>query len=151
MPVRVQRPRVLTPLEIETATAAMRPRDRVAVGLLAYAGLRPGEMLALRWEDVRDGLLIIDRAFSYGVLGSTKTHQRRTVDLVLPLAEDLNEYRPARAEPGALVVANESGGFLDLHNWRSRVWRKAFTDSSPYDGRPRSRRCSSMRGGACRS
>lgn len=135
IPVRVTRPRVLSPLEVETGIAAMRQRDRVLVELLCYAGLRPGEALALRWEDVRDGLLIIDRSYSYGELKDTKTHQRRTVDLAAPLADDLTVLRPARPARDALVVANESGGYVDLHNWRRRVWKDAFTGSSRYDGR----------------
>jgi hypothetical protein len=68
-------------------------------------------------------------------LKDAKTHQRRTVEIVAPLAEDLAAYRPARPAPEALVVANQAGGFVDLHNWRRRVWKKAFPDSSPYDGR----------------
>ena len=102
---------------------------------LCYAGLRPGEALALRWEDVRGGLLIVDRSYSYGELKDTKTHQRRTVDLVAPLADDLELFRPARPEPEALVVTNRSAGYVDLHNWRQRVWKEAFPASSPYDGR----------------
>jgi integrase len=135
IPVRVRRPRVLSPLEVETGIAAMRMHDRVLVELLCYGGLRPGEALALRWEDVRDGLLIIDRSYSYGELKDTNTHQRRTVDLVAPLAEDLAALRPAWPARDALVVANASGGFVDLHNWRRRVWKRAFSESSPYDGR----------------
>jgi integrase len=135
LPTRPTRPRVLTPEEVERGVAAMSWRDRVLVELLCYAGLRPGEALALRWDDVRDGLLIVDRSFSYGELKDTKTHQRRTVDLVAPLAEDLALFRPARPEPYALVVANRGNGYVDLHNWRRRVWKNAFPASSPYDGR----------------
>ena len=133
--VRVTRPRVLPPLEVEQGIAAMRLRDRVMVELLCYAGLRPGEALALRWEDVRGGLLIIDRSYSYGELKDTKTHHRRTVDLVAPLADDLAAFRPARPSSDALVVPNQLSGYLDLHNWRRRVWKDAFPGSSPYDGR----------------
>jgi len=133
--VRVTRPRVLPPLEVEQGIAAMRLRDRVMVELLCYAGLRPGEALALRLEYVRGGVLIIDRSYSYGELKDTKTHHRRTVDLVAPLADDLAAFRPARPSSDALVVPNQLSGYLDLHNWRRRVWKDAFPGSSPYDGR----------------
>jgi hypothetical protein len=33
---------------------------------MAYAGLRPGEALALRWTDVRAQTLLIQRALSLG-------------------------------------------------------------------------------------
>ena len=135
IPVRVSRPHALTPEEVEQGMAGMRLRNRVMVQLVCYAGLRPGEALALRWGDVRGGLLIIDRSYSYGELKDTKTHQRRTVDVVAPLAEELAALRPARPARDALVVASITGGFLDLNNWRRRVWKAAYPDSSPYDGR----------------
>jgi integrase len=76
------------------------------VELLCYARLRPGEALAIRWEDVREGLLIVDRSYSYGELKDTKTHHRRTVDVVGPLAADLAAFRPARPARNAPVVPN---------------------------------------------
>jgi integrase len=56
------------------------------------------------------------------------------VDLIEPLAADLAAYRPARPAPGALAVESASGGYVDLANWRRRVWKEAFP-GSPYDGR----------------
>jgi len=106
IPVRVTRPRVLSPLEIERGIGRMQLRDRVMVELLCYARLRPGEALAIRWEDVREGLLIVDRSYSYGELKDTKTHHRRTVDVVGPLAADLAAFRPARPARNAPVVPN---------------------------------------------
>ncbi len=134
LPVTVARPRALTPQQVEQGIAGMAQRDQVLVELLCYAGLRPGEALALTWDSVRDGLLIVDRSYSYGELKDTKTHRRRTVDLIEPLAADLAAYRPARPAPGALVVQSTSGGYVDLANWRRRVWKEAFP-GSPYDGR----------------
>jgi integrase len=77
LPVTVARPRALTPQQIEQGIAGMAQRDQVLVELLCYAGLRPGEALALTWDSVRDGLLIVDRSYSYGELKDTKTHRRR--------------------------------------------------------------------------
>lgn len=51
LPVLVDRPRALTPSEVEKVRAHMPTlRDVVLVGLLAYAGLRPGEAFALPWD-----------------------------------------------------------------------------------------------------
>jgi len=41
----------------------------------------------------------------------------------------------ARPASEALVVPNQLAGYLDLHNWRRRVWKDAFPGSSPYGGR----------------
>ena len=72
----VQKPRVrrhrevrpLPPVTIERlrAVAAKRrkhgARDATLIGLLAYAGLRPQEAQALRWGDVRERTLLIEKA-----------------------------------------------------------------------------------------
>lgn len=138
LPVMVERPRALTPVEVESViTRIAAPRDRVLVAVMAYAGLRPGEALALTWDSVTDHLLIIDRSYSYGELKVTKTGTRRTVELVEPLRADLAAYRPARAARGALVAAASDGGYIDLNNWRGRVWKPAVdsagVDAAPYD------------------
>ena len=42
-------------------------RDATPVSLIAYAGLRPGEALALTWGDIGERSLSIDKAVSFGV------------------------------------------------------------------------------------
>ncbi|HWK17948.1 MAG TPA: site-specific integrase, partial [Solirubrobacteraceae bacterium] len=46
--------RPLPPLTIERMRAASTPRDATLISVLAYAGLRPGEALALQWRDIRE-------------------------------------------------------------------------------------------------
>jgi integrase len=130
----------LTPLEVEKIRAAMTSqRDRLFVSLLAYAGLGPGEAIGLTWDNVSDHVLLVDASHSYSETRDTKTGHARTVELVDPLREDLAEYRPARTEPGALVLPNRDGGYIDLHVWRRRVWTPACAaagvKASPYSGR----------------
>ena len=45
-------------------SAAMKPDPRTAilVSLMAYAGLRPGEALALQWGDVGENTLLVERS-----------------------------------------------------------------------------------------
>ena len=140
IPTAITRVRALTPEEVERIRAAMpTARDAVLVGLLAYAGLRPGEALALRWSDLGEHLLVIDRAVSDGEIRQTKTNTRRTVDIVPPLARDLADLRPKVADPDALVIHGERGQVLDLNNWRPRTWgaacEAAGVAATPYDGR----------------
>jgi integrase len=68
------------------------PRDRLLWSLIAFAGLRTEEALALRWEDVREHTLVVDRAFTHGEEKGTKTYQRRTVEIMAPLRADLEEW-----------------------------------------------------------
>jgi integrase len=65
--------------------AERRRRDATLVAVLAYAGLRPREALALPWQNVRDRTLLIDRA----QLKGTKTGRTRSVRLLAPLGVDL--------------------------------------------------------------
>jgi integrase len=139
LPVAVRRPKALAPMEVELIRANVsEPRDVVLVGLLCYAGLRPEEALALTWGSV-GRVLVIDRAFTEGHVKLTKTHGRRTVEIIAPLAEDLEHLRPSDVKPDDLVVPGARGGLLDLRNWRRRVWHPACEAAGvravPYDGR----------------
>lgn len=59
------------------------------MSVLAYAGLRPGEALALAWRNVRERTILVDRAIALGTEKGTKTNAARTVRLLAPLAKDL--------------------------------------------------------------
>lgn len=48
------------------------------VSLLAYSGMRPGEALALTWNDVRDNTLIVEKSLALGEVKDTKTRRNRT-------------------------------------------------------------------------
>ncbi|HEX3332583.1 MAG TPA: site-specific integrase [Gaiellales bacterium] len=140
LPVLVERPHALAPIDVERIRAAMPTmRDVVLVGLLAYAGLRPAEAFALTWDSVTDHLLVIDRSFTAGEMKATKTRRRRTVELVAPLTADLALLRPKVTTRGELVAANHLGEPIDLRLWRRRVWQPACAtakvDATPYDGR----------------
>jgi integrase len=57
--------------------AALDARDATLISVLGYAGLRPGEALGLRWGDVRERTLLIQRAISLGEESDTKTRRHR--------------------------------------------------------------------------
>ncbi len=53
-------------------------RDALIVSIMAYAGLRPSEVKGLRWGDVGDNTLRIERATDdYGMLKATKSRSER--------------------------------------------------------------------------
>jgi integrase len=118
-------------------------RDATLISLLAYAGLRPGEALALRWGDIRERTIVINKAVSLGEEKTTKTGRDRTVRLLAPLAADLNEWNLASGRPSAdsLVFPTRDGqpwGDFDWRNWRRRRYQKAakdlgLTTTRPYD------------------
>ena len=97
--------RPLAPSTVEALRAASRARDATLISVLAYAGLRPQEALALWWGDIRERTILVERAVSLGEEKDTKTHAHRTVRLLAPLREDLLAWRMRCGRPrdGALV------------------------------------------------
>ncbi len=104
--------------------------DAAIVSILAYAGLRPGELRALRWGDVRTATLTVERAARPdGTIKSTKNHERRAVRLLAPLAQDLRELRIAAGRPTDDVLLLHRAGQpwtkTDWQVWRAKRWDKA--------------------------
>ena len=137
----------LAPATVEQIRAHLlrqrRHLDATLVSALAYAGLRPGEALALTWADVRENTLLVDKALALGEVHATKTGRTRTVRLLKPLAADLAEWRigsgrPERHEP---VFPMRNGSFWThtaYRNWRARIYTPAASavgieDPRPYD------------------
>lgn len=99
-------------------------RDAVIVSILAYAGLRPGELRALRFSGVRENTILIERAANPdGSIKSPKTGQHRTVRLLPAVAQDIREYRLAAGVPAntALIVSRDDGTPWDKTDWQ--MWR----------------------------
>jgi len=120
--------RPLTPLQVERLRAQLlasgRTRDAVLVSVLAYAGLRPSEALALTWGHLRERTILVERGVVLGQLKTTKTGRTRTVRLLAPLAADLREWRIARGRPpdDALIFPGANGSAWSDDAWR--YWRR---------------------------
>ena len=119
--------RPLAPQTVEAMRGAASLRDSTLLSVLAYAGLRPSEALALHWTDVRAQTLLVQRALSLGEDADTKTRQHRTVRLLAPLREDLALWRRS-ASGNALVFPGHDGNAWSLpayQSWRRRAFRRA--------------------------
>jgi len=133
--------RPLAPVTVERLRTASRERDAVLISVLAYAGLRPQEALALCWGHVRDRTILVERAVSLGEMKDTKTRAHRTVRLLAPLQEDLRAWRQHSGQPadGALLFPSAQGRpwtKVDWDNWRRRAFDRACMAISLYDARP---------------
>jgi integrase len=81
-------------------TPQTRQRDALIVSILAYAGLRPGELRALQWEGFRENTILVRRAANPdGSSKPTKNRQHRTVRLLAVLAQDIREHKLAIGRP----------------------------------------------------
>ena len=145
------------PIRVAAASASQRPRaaydvampgtpqgrlrDATLVSVLAYAGLRPGEALALRWGDVGEGTLNVERAVSLGAVKATKTGATRSVRLLEPLAADLREFRMASGRPPATALVFPSAlgapwSEAAWGNWTRREWTRALEGAELARARP---------------
>ncbi len=121
------------------ATGVRNRADACFVELMSYAGLRPGEALALTWGDIGNRTLAVDKAVAIGEERSTKTGAARSVPLLKPLATDLQELFMALHQPAddELVLPARDGGYWSqskYNNWRSRVWKpvmKTLAEGDP--------------------
>lgn len=111
-------PRPFEPREIERLRAALSTRDAVIVSLLAYAGLRPGEVLSLRWSDVGHGRIRVDGR-RQTVRRGTSVQALREVRLLRALATDLAAWktRAGVASDDELVIPGPEGG-----PWNDAAW-----------------------------
>ena len=120
--------RFLTHDEVQRLAAA--GPDSLAVLVLAYCGLRFGELAALRVRNVdpiRRRLQIEESATEVDgvmVFSTPKSHQCRSVPVPRSLIDDIATACAVK-QPGDLVFTAPKGGVLWLRNWRRRVFDPA--------------------------
>ena len=125
----------LPPRLIELLRAvARKPRDQAMISVLAYSGMRPGELRALRWADIGPKNINVQRAADPdGNVKQTKTkHGRRRVRLLAALANDLTVWQEHSGGHGrALMFPRSDGNAMtegDWNNWRGKQWRPLWVD-----------------------
>lgn len=105
--------------------------------LLARTGVRIGEALGLKWGDIDfNGRFInLKRSLPREKISTLNGKRGRHVDMSLQLAQALKIHLLKSKEKGLelglgdhpeYVFTNSLGGFLDVNNWRRRVFAKAL-------------------------
>jgi integrase len=105
-------------------TPRTRQRDALIVSILAYAGLRPGELRALALEGLRENTILVQCAANPdGSSKPTKNRQHRTVRLLSALGQDVREYKLAIGRPPGkrLILLDHDGKPWDRSVWQ--MWR----------------------------
>ncbi len=126
----------LAPVQVERLRGWFLERDRIGdatlISVMAYAGPRPEEALAMRWQNLRGRRFLIEEKNVDGVLvvkhPSDKKRGPRWVELPEAVVADLAEWRLALGRPAGLVFPKPNGlpwSRSDRGNWRRRWLSKA--------------------------
>ncbi len=136
---RVPRARAVKPL-LPTDVEAIRRqmlgnrrhglRDAALVSVLAYAGLRPEEALALEWRHLHESTVRIEQKCVEGKIlpGQKTARPPRSIPLLCVLRTDLREYQLACGRSEGLIFPGAGGmpwRASDWNDWRSRAWQPA--------------------------
>jgi integrase len=132
--VRPRRQQFLTAKQVQAFAEACEGRQQGAgavVFFLAWSGLRWGEAVALRWENVDIERRRVEVKASATEVsgrlewGSPKTHEERAVILPEFVIDRLGPPGP----PDTLVFSAPRGGPLRNSNFRKSVWDPAVQES----------------------
>jgi integrase len=126
---RSREKRFLTHHQVRLLAEAAGP-DGLIIRVLAYCGLRFGELAALRVRNIdplRRRIHIEESVTEVNgtmVFGSPKSHQRRSVPMPASLLDELAAACVGK-HPDDLVFTAPKGGVIWLRNWRRRVFDAA--------------------------
>lgn len=124
-------PTVLTPEQVEQLASAMPAPYGLLVRVLAYSGMRIGEVFALRRRhvDLLGRAVIVEASVqdtgTLLIIGPTKTYQHHRATLPASVLAELEAHLAALpANPEALLWPARTGGPMRYGNFR-RIWDKA--------------------------
>jgi integrase len=131
--VRSRRDRVACPAEAARLIEAAPEADRAFWATAMYAGLRLGELLALRWSDIdiEKGIVTVERSWDpkVGPVEPKSKAGRRIVPAASLLQRHLREHRLRQGRGGAgLVFGREAERPFNpssMQQRANRAWRKA--------------------------
>jgi integrase len=131
--VRGRRERIASPEEAERLLVALPDHDRPIWATALYAGLRRGELMALRWADVdlANGVIHVERAYdekAHVEIEPKSRAGRRTIPIVGALRDILVEHRAREGRGQGLVFGSKpEKPFQPSNLWRRarRAWGRA--------------------------
>ena len=128
--VRGRRERIASPEEAERLLAALPERDRPIWATAVYAGLRRGELMALRWADVdlANGVIRVERAYDekeHVEIEPKSRAGRRTVPIVGALRDILVAHKASQDRAEGFVFSGDTP-FQPSNLWRraQRAWKR---------------------------
>jgi integrase len=134
--VRGRRDRIASPAEAAQLIAAVPARDRAIWATALYGGLRRGELMALRWDDVdlEAGVIRVERSWDpkeRSDVGTKSRGGRRRVPMAGSLRRHLLEHRLLAGSGEGFVFGRSPALPFDYSSTRTRAiraWRLAGLD-----------------------
>lgn len=97
------------------------------VQFCSLTGCRPGEAIALTWDDIKyktDRTWInISKSYSDGILKCTKTGETRLFPVNDQLSETINGFPKIDNEFNLIFPSIKDRGYIDQHNFNTRIWK----------------------------
>lgn len=108
--------------EAERLLKAAHGESRTMILTALRTGMRHGELIGLRWEDVDlvSGRIVVRQNVVNGRIGTPKSGKPREIPLGIEVRTALKEHRHLR---GPLVFCSMSGGLLGTVDTRLPLWR----------------------------
>jgi integrase len=122
-PTRKPCGRFLTLEEFDALVAQLEFRDRLIVRMFCAMGFRPGEIFALRWDDIEDGRVCVDESVSRWGVKEPKTEDRTLPPDAggRPVGDGFVASHAPRYVSGVLVFPTGKGTALSPHNYERDV------------------------------
>jgi integrase len=123
--------KVLTPVQVKAFLDQVKEQKyKMLFTLAAFTGMRQGELLGLKWEDIdwENKQVHVRRTFNNGRFFETKTiGSNRKIDLAPTVVTDLKKWKLAAGKNGLrLIFTNEAGNPIDHHNFVNRHFLTAL-------------------------
>lgn len=100
---------------------------QLVMALACFLGLRPGEIAALRWEDVDEENIHIRRSVVRGIVGAPKTQESlASLPLMDRVRIPLKLWRQKSPDTSGWIFPSANNTPIDLHNLVARVIRPAL-------------------------
>jgi integrase len=138
--VRGRRDRIASPAEAAALLEAVPERDRALWATALYAGLRRGELMALRWADVdlAAGVIRVERSWDVreGLIEPKSRAGRRTVPIAKVLREQLIAHRLRTGRSEGLAFGRTLEQPFDgtsISERAATAWRKATAAAREQD------------------
>jgi len=115
--------------EMKAFLAAVEPHYVAYFTTAFLSGMRPNEMLALKWlhVDFEMRCITIREGRVQGIEGPPKTlSSYRDIDMLDPLYTVLHQHRLTTPQDATHVFTGKKGNPLDVNNLRNKVWYPAM-------------------------